>query len=85
MYEQPLHMQHNSSTSGFNATRVLLTQYYQSWWLGHEIIRTAQQNTVGHKKGFPKRPFIFLHPKTEKARQSANLTGVDSHKSVGLR
>ncbi len=27
-----------------------LTQYYQSWWLGHETTLTAQQNTVGHRK-----------------------------------
>ncbi len=27
-----------------------LKQYYQSWWLGHEITLTAQRNTVGHKK-----------------------------------
>ncbi len=58
-----------------------LTQYYQSWWLGHEITLTAQWNTVGHKKRFPKRPLIFFHPKTEEACQSANLTGVDSHKA----
>jgi hypothetical protein len=62
-----------------------LTHYYQSWWLGHEITLTAQRNTVDHKKGFPKNPHIFLHPKTAEARQSANLMGVDSHKSIGLR
>jgi hypothetical protein len=44
-----------------------LTQYYQSRWLGHEITLTAQRNTVGNKNGFPKRPLIFLHPKTEEA------------------
>ncbi len=36
------------------------------------------------KKGFPKGPLIFLHP-TEEAPQSANLTEIDFHKSVGLR
>ena len=62
MYGQPLQVQRNSSTSGFNATRDLqgclsrntTHQYYQSWRLGHEITLTAQRNTVGHKKGFPK-------------------------------
>ncbi len=43
---------------------IQLTQYYQSWWLGHEITLTVQQITVGHKKGFPKRSLLFLHPKT---------------------
>jgi hypothetical protein len=27
-----------------------LTQYSQSWWLGHEITLTALCNTVGHKR-----------------------------------
>jgi hypothetical protein len=83
MYEQSLHMQHNSSTSGCSATRVL--QGYlsgntthtvlQRWWLGHEITLPAQQNTVGHKKGFPKRPLIFLHPKTGRSLTISQLNG----------
>ncbi len=52
-----------------------LTQYCQSWQLGHEITLTAQQNTVGHKKGFPKRPLIFLHPKTERSSTISQLHG----------
>ncbi len=60
MYEQLLHMQRNSSTSGFNATHVL--QGYLSSNMTHtvlpkltachEITISTQQNTVGHKKGF---------------------------------
>jgi hypothetical protein len=50
-----------------------LTQYYQSWWLGHEINLTAQQNTVGHKKGLPKKPLIFLHPKTQRSLTISQL------------
>jgi hypothetical protein len=52
-----------------------LTQYYQSWWLGHEITLTAQQNTVGYKKGFPKRPLIFLHPKTGRSMKISKPQG----------
>ncbi len=52
-----------------------LTQYYQSWWLGYEITLTAQQNTVGHKKGFPKRPLIFLHPKAWRSLTISQLHG----------
>jgi hypothetical protein len=71
MYEQPLHMQRNSSTSGFNATRdpkdihpgTRLTQYYQSWWLSHEITLTAQRNTVGHKKRFSNETTYISSPK----------------------
>jgi hypothetical protein len=36
MYEQPLHMQHNSSTSGFNATRDL--QGYSSRNTTHTVL-----------------------------------------------
>ncbi len=52
-----------------------LTQYYQSWWLGHEITLIAQWNTVGHKKGFPKRPLLFLHPKTGRSLTISQLHG----------
>ncbi len=52
-----------------------LTQYYQSWWLGHEIALTAQRNTVGHKKGFPKRPLIFFHPKPGRSSTIGQLYG----------
>ncbi len=50
-----------------------LAQYYQSWQLGHEITLTAQQNTKGHKKGFPKRPLIFLHPKNGRSSTISQL------------
>ncbi len=40
-----------------------LTQYYPSWWLGHEIILTAQQNTVGHKKRVSNETTYISSPK----------------------
>ncbi len=84
MYEQPLHTQCNSSTSGFNATcdlqgyssRNTLTQYYLSWWLGHEITLTAQQNTIGHKKGFPKRPSYFFTKRLKKLDNQLTSRGL---------
>jgi hypothetical protein len=94
MYEQPLHTQRNSSTSGFNATRDL--QGYSSRNTTHTVLpklmawpwnnsNSPAEYCRPQKKGFPVRPLIFLHPKTEEAQQLANLTGVDSHKSLGLR
>jgi hypothetical protein len=43
-----------------------LTQYYQSWWLGHEITLTAQQNIVGHKKGFQRDHLYFFTQRLKK-------------------
>jgi hypothetical protein len=66
MYEQHLHVQHNSSTSGYYATRVL--QGYSSRNTIHTVLPklslatehniTAQRNTVGHKKSFNETPYI---------------------------
>jgi hypothetical protein len=47
--------------------------------------RTAQQNTVGHKKGFQGTTYNISPKGVEEAGQSANCMEVDSHKRVGLR
>jgi hypothetical protein len=74
MYEQLLHMQHNSSTSGFNATCVL--QGYLSRNTTHAVLpklTALPWNSYNSPteywrphKGFPKRLLIILHPKAWK-------------------
>ncbi len=94
MYKQPLHMQRNSSTSVFNATRVL--QGFSSRNTTHTVLPKLKawpwnnSNSLveycrPQKKGFQRDHLYFFTQRLEEARQSANLTGVDSHKSVGLR
>ncbi len=40
-----------------------LTQYYQSWWLGHAITLTAQRKTVVHKKRVSNETSYISSPK----------------------
>ncbi len=71
MYEQPLHTQRNSSTSGFNATCDL--QGYLSRNTTHTVLpklmawpwnySTAQWNTVGHKKRVSNETTYISSPK----------------------
>ncbi len=89
MYEQYLHMQCNSSTSGYYATHVL--QGYSSRNMTHTVLpklnawpQTVQRNTVGHKKGFNETTNNSSPKGVEEAQQLANCMKVDSHKSVGL-
>ncbi len=94
MYEQPLHMQRNSSTSEFNATCVLqgylsknttqtvlpkLTAW--SWNNSNSPVEYCRL-----QKRVSKETTYISSPKgMEEARQSASFTGVNSHKSVGPR
>ena len=72
MYEQPLHtfraivlLQDLMPlvTSKDIPPGTWLTQYYQSWWLGHEITLTAQRNTAGHKKRVSNETTYISSPK----------------------
>jgi hypothetical protein len=46
---------------------------------------TAQQNTVGNKKGFNETTYNSSPKGVEEAWQSANCWKVDSQMSIGLR
>jgi hypothetical protein len=83
MYEQPLHTQHNSSTSGCSATCVL--QGYLPRNTTHTVLPKLMawpwnnSNSPAEycrlQKGFPKRPLIFLHPKTGRSSTISQLHG----------
>ncbi len=62
-----------------------LTQYYQSWRLGHEIKHNSPAEYCRPQKRFQWDHLLFFTQRLEEARQSANCLEVDSHKSVGLR
>ncbi len=94
MYEQLLHTQRNSSTSGFNATCVL--QGYLSKNTTHTVLpklmawlwnnSNSPAEYCKPQKRVSKETTYISSPKgMEEAWQSASFTGVDSHKSVGLR
>ncbi len=94
MYEQPLHMQRNISTSGLNATHVF--QGYLSRNTTHTVLpkltawpwsnsNSPAEYCRPQKKGFQRDLLYFFTQRLEEAQQSANFMGVDSHKSAGLR
>jgi hypothetical protein len=78
-----LHTQRNSSISGFNATCVL--QGYLSRSTTHTVLLKltswpwndsySPAEYCGPQKGFPKRPLIFLHPKTGRSLTISQLHG----------
>jgi len=92
MYEQPLHVQRNSSTSGFNATRDL--QGYSSRNTTHTVL----PKLMAWPWDYSNSPAEYCRPQKKVSKGTTYISsfnwrsstisqpiGVDSHKSVGLR